>query len=58
MGLDLGYFAQSLIISYLNEGASTLKPYYSIGGFEGIFINLLKSAAFSLQTSENNLKPP
>ena len=31
---------------------------YSIGGFEWIFINLLKSAALSLQTSEHNLKPP
>ena len=35
-----------------------LKPQYSIGGFEWISINLSKSAAFSLQTSENNLKPP
>ena len=35
-----------------------LKPFYSIGGFEWIFINLIESAAFSLQTSENNLKPP
>ena len=33
-----------------------LKPH--IGGFEQIYINLLKSAAFSLQTSENILKPP
>ena len=31
---------------------------YSIGGFEWISINLSKSAVFSLQTSENNLKPP
>ena len=31
---------------------------FSIGGFEWIFINLFKSVAFSLQTSENNLKPP
>ena len=30
----------------------------SIGGFEWITINLSKNAAFSLQTSENNLKPP
>ena len=30
---------------------------YSIGGFEQIFISLLKSVAFSLQTSENNLEP-
>ena len=29
---------------------------YSIGEFEWIFISLLKSAAFSLQTSENNIK--
>ena len=29
-----------------------LKPKYSIGGVEWIFINLLKSAAFSLQTKE------
>ena len=35
---------------------SQLKAEYSIGGFEWIFISLLKSAAFSLQTSENNLK--
>ena len=35
-----------------------LKPSYSIGGFEWIFFSLLTSAAFSLQTSENNLKPP
>ena len=31
---------------------------HSIGGFECMFINLLKSAAFSRQTSENNFKPP
>ena len=31
---------------------------FSIGGFEWISINLLKSVAFSLQTSENNLKSP
>ena len=31
---------------------------YSIGGFEWISINFSKTAAFSLQTSENNLKPP
>ena len=31
---------------------------YSVGGFELIFINHIKSAAFSRQTSENNLKPP
>ena len=37
---------------------SRLKPWYRIGGFEWISINLSKSAAFSLQTSENNLKPP
>ena len=30
----------------------------SIGEFEWISISLSKSAAFSLQTSENNLKPP
>ena len=30
----------------------------SIGGLESIFIELLKIAAFSLQTSENNFKPP
>ena len=35
-----------------------LKPKFSIGGFEWIFISLSKSAAFSLQTQENNLKPP
>ena len=29
----------------------------AIGKFEWIIINLLKSAAFSLQTSENNIKP-
>ena len=33
----------------------SLKPYDSIGGFECILINLLKSAALSLQTSENNI---
>ena len=30
---------------------------YSIGEFEWISINLSKSREFSLQTSENNLKP-
>ena len=35
-----------------------LKPYYSIGRVECIFISLLKSAAFLLQISEYNLKPP
>ena len=35
-----------------------LQPYNSISGVEQIFISLLKSAAFSLQTSENNLKFP
>ena len=29
-----------------------------LGGFAWIFISLFKSAAFSLQTSENNIKPP
>ena len=33
----------------------SLEPWYSIAGFE---YSILKSAAFSLQTSENNLKPP
>ena len=38
---------------------ANLKPYYSIGGCEWIFISHLKnSAAFTLHTSENNLKPP
>ena len=36
----------------------TLKPWYSIGGFERTFFSLLKSEAFLLQISENNLKPP
>ena len=36
----------------------SLKPLNSIGGFDRISINLSESAAFSLQTSENNLKPP
>ena len=31
-------------------------PWYSIGDFEWIFISLLTSAEFSLQTSENNPK--
>ena len=31
---------------------------YGIGGFEWIFINLLKSAASSLQISENIIRPP
>ena len=31
---------------------------YSIGGFEWIPISLSKSVAFSLLTSESNLKPP
>ena len=35
-----------------------VKAIDSIGGFEWIFIHILKSAAFSLQTSENKLKPP
>ena len=35
-----------------------LKPWYSIGGFEWISINLSKSGAFSLQTLESNLKHP
>ena len=34
-----------------------VKAKVSIGGFEWISINLSKSAAFSLQTSESNLKP-
>ena len=40
----------------LNNGFKAIV--YSICGFEWIFINLLKSAAFPLQTLENNLKPP
>ena len=36
----------------------TNESHDSIGSFEWISINLLKSAAFLLQTSENNLKPP
>ena len=43
-------YALHLIWSYSHN--------YSTGGFERIFISLLKSAAFSLQMSENNLKPP
>ena len=43
---------------YRDEGKCKLKPQYSIGGFEWISINLSKSAVFSLQTSEYNLKPP
>ena len=35
-----------------------LKPYHNIDGFELIFINCLKSAAFSFKTSGNNLKSP
>ena len=31
---------------------------YSISGFEWISFDLSKSASFSLQASENNLKPP
>ena len=37
-----------------------LNPHYSIGelnAFSYIYIFLQKSAAFSLQTTENNLKP-
>ena len=37
------------------NGPSSIK---AIGRFEWIYINLSKSAAFSLQTPENNLKPP
>ena len=39
---------------------STFKAiiYISIGRLEWIFISLLKSATLSLQTSDNNLKPP
>ena len=35
-----------------------LKAQYYIIGYQWIFINLLKSTAFSLQTSEKNLKHP
>ena len=34
----------------------SLRPKYSIGGCGWIFINLLKSAAFTPETLENNLK--
>ena len=47
----------SAIYSY-NVATKTLKLSYSIGGFECIFINVLKSAPFSLQISENNLQLP
>ena len=38
-------------------GNYELKPQYSIRGFEWISIKISKTAAFSLQTSENNHKP-
>ena len=38
-------------------GSTTFKA-ISIGKFECIFINLVKSEEFSLQTPENNLKIP
>ena len=45
-----------LVFNGLNE---FLKPLYSIGGFEWILISRLKSAAFSVRTSDNNnLKRP
>ena len=60
--------AYSIGLSSINLQTSTIwlrkanwnlkSPYNSIGGFEWISINLSKSAAFSFQTSENNLKPP
>ena len=37
---------------------NALKPLHSNGGFEWLFINLWKSAAFALRSSENNFKPP
>ena len=33
-----------------------IKAIYSIGGFQWILLNLVKSAAFLLQTSDNNLR--
>ena len=42
----------------LSVSGMILKPWYSIGGFEWIFISLLKSAAFLLQTLEKDRKPP
>ena len=41
-------------LSHLLDCLGTLKPQY-FGGSEWISINLSKSAAFSLQTSQNNL---
>ena len=48
---------QKNIIKKSYDQTQNLKPWYTIGGFEWIFINRLKSAAFSLRTSENNFKP-
>ena len=63
MSNSMGLFNQmavnpslSIYGSYQVRGFTVLKP-YSTGGFEWIFINFLKSAASSLQTSESHLKP-
>ena len=47
-----------VIYNQSNLNCKTFFEEFSIVGFEWILINILKSAAFSLQTSENNLKPP
>ena len=56
-------FTQPAIeIEYLLNVFNRPRPWSSLGEqyLEWIFINLLRNAAFShtLQTSENNLKPP
>ena len=47
-----------IFLYYFANILAYLKPWYSIGGFESISINLSNSAAFSLQTSESSIKPP
>ena len=48
-----------VLIGYFYFKKKTIKAIvYSIGGYEWISINLSKSTAFSLQTSENNLLHP
>ena len=60
--LSLKFLAFKVLISHVMVRCYHVRRFliheYSIGEFEWIFISLLKSAAFSLQTSENNIKPP
>ena len=52
---QVSFLMLGMINKYIKILKRQLKLECSIGGFEWIFINLLKSAAFSLQTSENKV---